>query len=282
MVVKHINNAVIVSDTHVGCRLGLCHPKGAEMDDGGLYMPSELQNKVYKWWDKFWKVWVPKVTNGEPYCIIINGDSLDGQHHRSVTQWSQNIEDQRRHFVKIMRPIVAKARGGYYHIRGTEAHVGASGQNEENVAKDLEAIPNAEGQHARWDLWKRIGGKRGGLIHVLHHIGTTGTSAYESTAVTKELVESFVEAGRWKDEPPRGIVRSHRHRAYEIRQEGADGIFFGLVTPGWQLKTPFVYKIPGGRQSQPQIGGAVVRYHKLDDELYVRQYVMRIERPAAE
>src|SRR5260370_29961508 len=44
------------------------------------------------------------------------------------------------------------------------------------------AIPTPDGQHARWELWKQVGK---GLVHFSHHIGTTGTNHYESTAVHK-------------------------------------------------------------------------------------------------
>ena len=38
---------VVVSDIHCGCRLGLCPKEGVALDDGGLYMPSRIQKKVW-------------------------------------------------------------------------------------------------------------------------------------------------------------------------------------------------------------------------------------------
>ncbi len=274
---KQLDNMVVVSDLHCGCGLALCHPDGIELDDGGRYMPSRLQLKVYGYWREFWDEFVPHVTLGEDYCVVLNGEGMDGVHHGSVTQATHNIEFQRRHAETLMAPVVEACGGRYYHIRGTEAHSGQSSREDETLARNLGAIPNEIGQYARNELWKRIGGKRGGLIHAAHHIGTTGSTAYESSAVMREMAESFVEAGRWGDEPPRIIVRSHRHRNMEIRIPSKDGSSIGVVTPGWQLKTPFLYRLPGGRTAQPQIGGVVVRYHK--DELYVRSFVRRIERP---
>jgi len=207
---------------------------------------------------------------------VVNGDALDGVHHGATTQISHNLADQERLACDILRPRVAKA-ARYVHIRGTEAHVGKSAESEERVARELGAIPNEEGQHARYDLWLRLGGPKGPLVHFLHHIGTTGSSAYEATAVHKELVESYVEAGRWGDEPPRCIVRSHRHRALRVHIPVADGEALAVVTPAWQLKTAFAWKIPGARLSQPQIGGTII---KLGDEagLYVRSFTRRMER----
>lgn len=278
---RHPTNIIVVSDTHCGCRLGLCPPDGVALDDGGTYLPSNLQLKVWSMWREFWDDWVPRVTKGEPYDLVFNGDGLDGVHHGSTTQVSHNMEDQQAIALACLMDPVAKCKqsgGRYYHIRGTEAHVGKSAVEEERLAKALGAVPNDEGQHARWELWKRIGAGKGHLCHFLHHIGSTGSSAYESTAVHKELVESFVEAGRWGDEPPQVIVRSHRHRHYEVRIAVGQGYGISTVTPAWQLKTPFVYRIPGARLAQPQFGGVLIRAGD-EDGLYTRFKVWRLDRP---
>ena len=252
-------NLVVVSDTHAGCRLGLCPPSGVTLDDGGTYLPSPFQEKVWQLWREFWDEWVPEVTHGEPYSVVHNGDVIDGVHHGSTTQISHNIDDQVRIAIAVMSPIVdtARASGGqYYHIRGTEAHVGQSATHEERIARELEAVPNADGQHARYDLWIRVGDA---LVHLLHHIGTTSSSAHESSAVNAELVAEYVEAARWREEPPDFIVRSHRHRSIAVDMDSAKGYAAAIVTPGWQGKTPFAWKVAGARLSVPQFGGVVIR-----------------------
>jgi hypothetical protein len=268
----HCQQAIVFSDPHIFCRLGLCPPEGFALDDGGRYQPSRIQRKTWAMWREFWDEWVPRVTKGEPYFVVCNGDAMDGVHHNAVTQVSHNMEDQVRGAEQVLAPIVAKAQA-YYHVRGTEAHVGPSAQYEEALAKRLGAVANEDGQFARWELWLRIGGH---LCHFLHHIGTTGSAAYEATAVHKELTESFVEAGRWGDEPPQVIVRSHRHRGLKIEIDGDEGYYMAVVTPGWQAKTPFAWKIPGARLSQPQFGGIMLR--KGDEELYTRRKTWRLER----
>lgn len=271
------NNIIVCSDLHAGCSLGLCPPEGAQLDEGGVYKPSKLQGKVWEMWTEFWEEWVPRVTRGEPYTVVMNGDAIDGVHHGSTTQISHNMKDQVALARRILEPIVDKCEGRYYHIRGTEAHVGKSAEHEETLARALGAIPNDVGQYARWDLWKRLGPH---LVHFLHHVGSTGSSAYESTAVYKELVEAFVEAGRWGDQPPQIVVRSHRHRCLEVRVPTVNGYGIAVVTPAWQLKTPFAQKIPGARQSQPQFGGILIRLG--DEEIHTRLKVWRIQRSREE
>lgn len=254
------------------------------LDDGGHYVPSTFQKKMRKLWDDFWDEFVPESTKGEPFTVVHNGDAIDGVHHGSTTQISQNIGDQIRIALDVLRPVVDVCNGRYYHVRGTEAHVGKSAVSEEGLACALGAVPNPEGQYARWDLWKSIGPNIG---HFLHHIGATGSNSYEATAVHKELIEEYVEAARWGQQPPDFIVRSHRHRAYEcsmpIRKPGKKhetGTARAFVTPCWQGKTPFVWKIPGARLSLPQFGGVVIRY--AHGELFTRSCVFTVERSKVE
>lgn len=282
---KDLRNLVIISDTHCGCRLGLCPPDGVPLDDGGVYKPSKLQRKLWAFWEEFWEEFVPEATRNEPFGVVHNGDAIDGVHHRATTQVSNNLGDQTEIALQVLRPVVEKCEGRYWHIRGTEAHVGSSAREEENLARHLGAVPNSDGQHARYDLWKMIAGKK--LIHCLHHIGTTGSQAYEATAVHKEMVEEYVEAARWGRRPPDVICRSHRHRylmtdiaTQPPGEKSETAHSMAVVTPCWQGKTPFVWKIPGGRLSTPQFGGIVIRY--AHDELFVRPKVWTVERSEVE
>jgi hypothetical protein len=276
--VKAVRNLVVISDLHVGCRLALCHPDGFQTDDGGMYRPSAFQRKVWAMWSFFWSDFVPEATRGEPFAVVCNGDAIDGSHHGSTTQISHNIEDQRRHAQKILAPVVEACKGRYYHVRGTEAHVGQASEDEEALARSLNAIPNALGQHARNDLWFMVGDSLG---HILHHIGTTGSQAFESTAVHRELVEEFIEAARTGARPPDWIIRSHRHRYLRTEIPTARGHSIAATTPSWQGKTGYAWKIAGARLSAPQFGGVVVR-QSADGEVFVRPKVWTAERSATE
>jgi hypothetical protein len=281
------NNIVVISDTHCGDRLGLIHKDGIDLDDGGKYLPSSLQLKMWEMWREFWDEWVPIATRGEPYVIVHNGDAINGKPHGNKSNISDNVVDQRAIAVQCLLPERENPKCiEYYHIRGTEAHVGKSGEEEEALARDLGAKANESGMSARYDLWKTVGDDK--LVHFLHHIGTTGSNAYEATAVHKELVESFIEAVRWDQARPDVIVRSHRHRCIEIAipvghslsREHATGKAYAVVTPAWQGKTPFSWKIAGARLATPQFGGIVIRYS--EDELFIRTKVWNVDRSVTE
>lgn len=263
-----IKNIIVISDTHIGCQYGLCPPR-VKLDGGGSYTYSKFQKAIWERWKLWWNKYVPLYTRNEPYVIVHVGDAIDGVHHNSTTQISHNITDQIRTAYKILKPHIEKANK-YYHIRGTEAHVGKSAEHEEELAKMLGAEQDEYGNYARWELWLEMN-KR--LIHFSHHIGGTSSSSYESTSVYKELVESFVQAGRFGDRPPDMIVRGHRHRQFEVKV----GTRYVIVVPGWQLKTPYVYRLASGRASPPQIGGYVLRSGD-EDPLYARSKVWHIPR----
>jgi hypothetical protein len=272
---ERVRNVIVISDTHAGCQLALC-PPSFTLDNGGTYHQSELQKKLWEHWNYFWKKWVPEVTKGEPYIIVHNGDAIDGKHHDTVTQITHNLTDQIGIAMAVLEPVVkAKKCVGYYHIRGTEAHVGKSGQTEEGLAKALGAIPDEIGNHARWELWMKLNGC---LIHFSHHIGTTQSANYESTAPYKEYIESLTDSARWGKQPPDVVVRSHRHRAIETRVPTKNGYGISLVSPAWQLKTPFTFRVSLGRNSMPQIGGILIR-HGNEDSIFTRSKVWDIERP---
>jgi hypothetical protein len=270
-----INNVIVISDTHFGCQLAVC--KKMRLDAAGHYTPSRLQKVLLTWWGKFWNDWVPKATRGEDFILVHNGDIIDGIHHKATTQISHNINDQKNLALEMLEPIVALSScKGYYQIRGTEAHAGQTQEFEENIAKQLGAIPNENGQYSRYDLWLKFG--RGKLLtHFSHHIGTTSSASYESTAVYKELIEAYVEAGRWRLEPPDCVIRSHRHRFSKIEISSSNDNAISVVTPAWQLKTPFVWKLGMGRSSTPQIGGILIRSGS-EVNIYCRQKVWTVDR----
>ncbi len=277
---KPVRTLIVVSDSHAGCRLAL-YPLNVKirLDDGGFYQPSEFQEQLWGLWREFWDDWVPTVTRGEPYDICHNGDIIEGVHHNATTQVSHNINDQKKIAVAVMAPEVAKAKkmgGQFYSIRGTGAHVGQSSIYEEEVAEALGAARDVEGKYSTWDLWHRVGGKDGPLVHLLHHIGTSGSAAHEASAVNAELTAMYMQAARTGQQPPDYVVRSHRHRSIAVDIDSAKGYAAAIVTPAWQGKTPFAWKVAGARISEPQFGGIAIRHG--DEEHYYRRKVWSVDR----
>jgi len=274
-----IRQIVVVSDLHCGCQLGLCPPSDqyhVPLDGGGWYNPSVLQQKVWEWWELFWREWVPHNTRGEPFAIVINGDTLDGVHHGSNTQITHNIADQISIAAACLTPFITAAEVVYV-VRGTEAHVGPSAQNEEILAERIGAKRTAEGRYSRDELRLRV---NNALVDIQHHISPVNSTAFETTALQKEYVIACEEAGKWGVELPDVIVRSHRHRLAKTEVPAEKGSGIAITTPGWQLRTPYAFRLAGARQSMPQFGGILVRDGA--DFIYTKHQVWSIERTPIE
>ena len=276
-----VNSLIGVADLHCGCRLGLCPPKGAKLRLGGTYKPSKFQKGLGRYWKEFWEKWVPMAVRRDDYGVVVNGDLIEGRHHGATTPWSNDIADQADAAYELLAPIVDMCDGRFWVIGGTEAHGGAFVENEERLAQRLGAVPDPEGICARPELWKYVGQKKEILTHWLHHIGVTGSSAYETTAPHKEFIQACEEAGKWGRRPPDIVIRAHRHRFVktEVATDNERGV--AIVLPSWQGKTYYTYRVAGARQSQPQFGGIMIRLSE-EGEPYTRQKIFSLKRPEAE
>lgn len=231
--VKHL---IVVSDLHCGSLSALC-PPGFQLQGGGRYTLNREQVLLWSLWNEAWDVWVPHVTGGEPYAVVLNGDAVDGFPHGSVAEVSPSLVDQENMAVACLAPIVARAEK-FFLVRGTEAHSQKSAQSEERIATALRT-PKSNGQHSQYDLWLDL---QGHMIHLSHHIGVSDSPASEVTALTKEIVKVGQIAARFGYAMPQLLIRSHRHSFAHAVLPVKDGAVGCVTTPAWQLQTPFVFK----------------------------------------
>ncbi len=261
---------VVVSDLHLGCGLAIMPRDGVQVDGNNFVFPSPIQQKLNDWWDEFWQ-WVDsECPNGFDLCI--NGDLVDGMHHHNATHWTANLNVQDKAAISLLEGPFAKARRKFV-VRGTETHVGQSGQHEEAIAERLGADKSADGTWSHWEIYYRLGRH---LVHLTHHIGTTSSPFAESGALNREMVHGYVEAGRWKDDPPAMYIRSHRHTCGVYGHPSQHGMTWSVTSPAWQLKTPYGYR-SAFRMQRPQVGGTICVAG--DNSPYVKTWVRTVERP---
>lgn len=243
---------IAISDLHVGSLSGLMPDGGITLDTGAVVKPSNMQNMLISFWAHFWGEFVPAYTKGcRRIKVVVNGDALDGNHHNAV-DLLPNLNDQRRAAKMLLAPI--RAKYPMVMLRGTEAHGGKSEQDSESLAESLDCEKDeATGNYAWWQYWLNCSDV---LFQFAHHIGTTSSAAYESSAPMRELVSGLVESAQWGQRMPDVFVRSHRHRylPISIPAEGNKDISL-YITPAWQVRTPHVEKID--RMRLPHIGGIV-------------------------
>jgi hypothetical protein len=223
-------------------------------------MLSRAQQQLWNWWEEFWE-FVKRVTKGEPYVLVHNGDIIDGNHHHCVQLVTNDEGYQRKMAVKLLTKHVKKSVK-FFCIAGTAAHAGQSNQDEESVAEALGATADNDGKYCRQDIWFEMGRD---LIQLAHHIGTTSSQAYKSSPAMRLMAAMYGAAGEWGFRPPTIMVRSHAHDYVEVKRPNCRVI----VCPAWQLKTDWVW----GKDTAnlPVIGGLVIRNGV--DGVHVREFI---------
>lgn len=254
-----IKNIVVIGDTHCGSQAAIM-PPGFKLMDGQEVRQSRRQQMLWRWWREFGQ-FVDRLTGGEPFILIHNGDIVDGAHHNCVQLVSNNLESQREMAEQLLRPLVKKA-AAFYCIAGTAAHAGQSNADEEAVAKNLGAVRDGDGRYARQDLWIELGKD---LIQFAHHIGTTSSQAYKSSPAMRLMASMYGAAGEWGFKPPTIMIRSHAHDYVEVKRPNCRVV----VCPAWQLKSDWMW----GKDtaSLPIIGGLVIRQGQ--EGVHIREFI---------
>lgn len=241
----------VVSDLHCGSTLGLCHPDGQQLDDGGHYIPSAAQRKMWDCWSEYWSR-VKEVAKGANLIVIVNGDAVDGDHHNTPQIVSRNLAATQHEIAeRVLGPAMRLAPAAIHLVRGTESHVGASAAFEERLARSLGApkCPST-GAHSRWHL--QID-SHGVLLDFAHH-GRLGTRPWTKMTGPSTLAsEILLAAAKHGTKPPDVAFRSHYHQEADTFDNYPTRL---IQTRGWQLSTAFVHRIAAG--SLPQIGGLIV------------------------
>jgi hypothetical protein len=249
---------VVVSDLHIGSKLGLMPPT-VELDDGNVVGQNSLQSLMWEFWTKeFWPE-VAKRAKKRKTVVVLNGDLVDGNHHGTNQIWSNDPIEQANVASEILAPISAKYKT--FVTRGTPAHVLASAASDEQIAREIGAAkPDADRKiRSSYHLKLNV---EGALFDVAHHgpgpgnrIWTFGNSlrGYARTIVLDALVQ--------RQRPPDCIIRSHvHHKIWEtVRDYGHR--CEAVITPAYQWKTEFGFKIHT-HESVADVGGAII---SIDD-----------------
>lgn len=239
---------VVVSDTHCGSVMGLCPPI-VTLEGGGEYRV----NKYQSWLWACWLDMIEQVEHLDKPILVINGDALQGQSPKD----GQLIGSKRSTQVDIGKEAFAplvKACSTVYYVRGTEWHEGPAAQDVEGFAASMGAKrKDGTGQHTRSELYLDLGGQ---VIHFAHHIQNSSVPHYESTIPAREALIQTSELVRFFGPSApnlRMVVRSHRHRSAIV---WLPPDLYSLVTPAFQLKTSFSYKVAAAML--PEIGWTLI------------------------
>lgn len=242
----------VVSDLHCGSTLGLCPPGGIALDDGGRYLPSEAQLKLWDCWRDYWTAVEKTLRPGDRLIALVNGDAVDGDHHKTAQIISKNLAaTQQSIAMECLIPMLALEPAAKILIRGTEAHVGSSAEFEERLAYTIGCEPDPKsGAYSHWHL-KAL--SQDVLLDFGHH-GRLGMRKWtKMTGPTTMVCEIIMSAAERGERIPDLVVRSHRHKKADTGTNYAARL---IQTPCFQLSTAFGHKIAVG--DRPDIGGRIV------------------------
>ena len=262
MKTQRIKNLVVLADTHCGDTFSIVPlNKKPEMDHGKYYEPTELQEWLWSCWQYLNKEWIPKVTNGEPFSVLFDGDCVEGLHHEARHMATNSPTYQQRWFYNLMSPLVERSRktgGKYYHIRGTDAHDGIESEYAEAVAKELgaEKIGTTYSQ-IEWKI-----NLSGVLVKAQHHISPSGSFNGRHRALATEFSEAVLDSAIWDRDRPDVLVSAHRHTHDELRFNTARGPATIFTCNAFQAKSPFAARVVGARQSTATIGASIIKVHE--------------------
>lgn len=245
---------VVLSDLHVGSTVGIW-PKNHRNRYGQVAQLSPLQEWLHDCWVDGVE-WVNKVTNGS-YVLGLNGDLIEGKHHRATEVMTPLIDDQVDACISLLSPLASKAHSVYATL-GTEAH---TGECEHGIASALKARKFAPWSSAHNSVCLDINGVP---TELMHHISTTSRPWLEASGHSIALNQRRAEKSRLGEIAPNVLIRGHRHRFGYF----CDGRGMTVVTPSWQALTRWAWKvIPGAEFS---VGFTVIDYSDLEDGIIPR------------
>lgn len=222
---------VLLSDLHIGSVVGLW-PEKFTANEGFPIGQNQLQEWLWKCWIDC-NQWIAKTVGNDEYELVLNGDLVEGIHHRTTQVMSADVSDQTTACLQVLEPVVTKA-ARLHVIKGTECHT----RNDEiRMGRVLGASKNPEnGQHA-WDsLDIEVNGT---LFNFAHHISTTARSYLEASAHSINLGNISHTRARVGKRVPMVICRAHRHR----HGIWTDGNQISAITGAWQGLTRHGYKV---------------------------------------
>lgn len=257
------------SDTHCGSTLGLIPPEPFQLHEGGEYRPSKAQKIIWDQWAHNWEI-INKERKGSDLVIVHDGDIVEGMHHDTTQIVTARVDEQETIASLCMDFAMRKSKFNlkhdkYYQVAGTEEHAGNGSSSEERVAADLDGVVpvyeqtsfDEEGAHKNgrytWDRLLRT--KNGVLFDIAHHGGSVGRRAWTTENGLYNKVKSiYWECLELGLPIPRYWIRAHFHTHVRAEYRGKHGTITGIMLPGFQIKTGYVYKANGYAMKPADVG----------------------------
>jgi len=241
-----MNKDVIVAtiaDTHSGGSTAL-FPPDIRYFKHGAYTPFSVQKDIFTHWMECAKG-LKIARKGKKLVVVFVGDAVDGNHHGTPQFVTMLPNEQIAIHVELMKAFLTEAGFKYgvdelYYMTGTETHVD---DNEDEIGRRLQAIPNGN-IHTFDELKLEVNGR---WLWFTHHGPATGRGVNQGNALRNWLRDLFEECKQENLTPPDFVITGHVHKPYYSvhvgRLNGQYHSIHGMITPSWQSKTRYAYKV---------------------------------------
>lgn len=198
-------------------------------------------NKFQKW---LWGAWedciaeVDTFARGRKYFLILNGDLIEGNHHRTKEILACSEAEHMRAALYTLEDLTARA-SRIAIVEGTECH---TGDFEGAMGSILKATRDpVTGKHVHKTFHFEMNGVPG---MAYHHMPTTKRVYLEASGLGIELGNAQLSAARLGYPVPKIVLMAHRHRQGVY----TDGNAIAACSPAWQGLTRFGRKVvPNGK-----------------------------------
>lgn len=213
---------LVLSDLHVGSRYALVPPafRPEHAGPGGMFMTY------------MWDCWHHMIRHLPPLdCVIINGDSMEGEHPTLRTA-SESVEvsplRQVDMAIETLTPLRAKTKK-LWLIRGTGFHEGKWNQALEDLGRELKAEQWTDRRYSGEVLDGEFFGLRINAAHAM----STG-AIYSGTLADRTARFMILAEHLGKTVPADVVIRSHVHSTGLGRYLDK----WILITRCWKLTSP--------------------------------------------
>lgn len=228
-----------LSDLHVGSVVGLW-PENFTANEGFTIGQTVFQKWLWQCWGDMTE-WAAKIIDDEPFDLVLNGDLVEGIHHKTTQVMSADVGDQSTAVLQVLDWLCSKA-ANVHLVKGTECHT----RNDEiRLGKVLGGSRDTTtGQHA-WDVLDLE--MNGTLFNFAHHIPATTKSYLEAAAHSSALGALTHCRARTGKRVPMVMARAHRHR----HGVWNDGNQISAICGAWQGLTRHGFKVVPDAVPQP-------------------------------
>lgn len=231
---------VVLTDTHITASTGLL-PPDATADDGAA-IPL---NKIQKWLGGKLTLTLQQATqelepqdDGKRWLFHL-GDILEGLHHDSTQVSTFNMATMRRCGVQTLKPWLAWCDYAFFQ-RGTGAHSGNAGADEESIADALSTLYPGKVQRdpvtGTYTTAHRTVRVQQVTCDLAHHPPSGTGREYLAHGPAGVLATSvLLDYTLTGDAPPTVVFRGHLHPRKGIYDTGWTYPVRAVICPSWKL-----------------------------------------------